>query len=81
MEIRIHDNGLGIGAEDQACLFLPFHTTKGTAEKGTGLGMYVVWELLKTHGGNIRLEHSAYGKGTTFLIELPIPEDERRWLK
>lgn len=81
MEVRITDNGVGIAEEDQARLFLPFHTTKGTAEKGTGLGMFMVWELVRQHGGDIRLERSAYGKGTTFLIELPIPEEERQWLK
>ena len=75
--IRVADNGLGMSPEDQECLFLPFFTTKGTAEKGTGMGVFIIREILRAHGGDIRLEHAVYGQGTTFLLELPIPEGER----
>jgi two-component system NtrC family sensor kinase len=76
--ITVADSGIGMTPEDQEKLFLPFHTNKGTAEKGTGLGLFVIREMIKKHGGDIRLEKSEFGKGTTFLIELPIPEEEER---
>ena len=79
--ITVADNGLGMTPEDTDRLFLPFHTTKGTAEKGTGLGLFVIREMLKGHRGDIRLEKSEPGRGTTFLVELPIPEEERRWAR
>lgn len=78
--IRIADNGLGIEAKEQDKLFLPFFTLKASSEEKTGIGLYFVWIIVKAHGGIIRLEHSEYGKGTTFLIELPIPDAERQWL-
>jgi len=37
--------------------------------------------MLKGHRGDIRLEKSEPGRGTTFLVELPIPEEERRWAR
>lgn len=76
--ITVADNGLGMTPEDADRLFLPFHTTKGTAEKGTGLGLFVIREMLKGHRGDIRLKKSEYGAGTTFLVEIPVPEEERR---
>lgn len=79
--ITVADNGLGMTPEDTDRLFLPFHTTKGTAEKGTGLGLFVIREMLKGHRGDIRLEKSEPGRGTTFLIELPVPEEERSWAR
>lgn len=79
--IRVTDNGLGMKPDDQEKLFLPFFTLKGSSEERTGIGLYFVWEIVRAHGGSIKLGHSAYGKGTTFLIELPIPEQERQWLR
>jgi signal transduction histidine kinase len=79
--ITVADNGLGMKPEDQEKLFLPFHTTKGTVEKGTGLGLFIIREILKGHGGDIRLEQSTFGQGATFALTLPLPEEERQWVQ
>ena len=50
-------------------MFQPFFTTKG-AEEGTGLGLSITHDIVKKHGGEIRVE-SQVGKGTTFIVLLP----------
>ena len=67
--ISISDNGLGISSELQQKLFEPFFTTKPTGE-GTGLGLSICNDILKAHGGNIRVESGANSL-TTFIISLP----------
>jgi len=79
--IRVSDNGLGIEPKEQDKLFIPFFTLKGSSEEKTGIGLWFVWTIVKAHGGSIKLEASEYGKGTTFLIELPVPKDEQKWLQ
>jgi len=51
-------------------IFLPFFTTKDI-DKGTGLGLSVVHGIITSHGGAINVE-SHYGKGTRFIIKLPV---------
>jgi two-component system, NtrC family, sensor kinase len=50
-------------------IFQPFFTTKPTGE-GTGLGLSLSYDIIKAHGGQIKVE-TAEGKGTTFIIQLP----------
>jgi signal transduction histidine kinase len=68
--IRIQDNGIGIPEENIPRLFEPFFTTKKKG-KGVGLGLSVVYGIIKEHGGTIRVE-SEVGKGTVFTILLPV---------
>lgn len=68
--ISIADNGCGIPEENLNKIFEPFFTTKEVG-KGTGLGMSVVYEIVKKHQGEIHVE-SEVGTGTTFTIQLPI---------
>jgi two-component system NtrC family sensor kinase len=69
VEIKIADNGTGIEKEDLPRIFEPFYSTKG--QKGTGLGLAVIWGIIDNHDGTINVE-SEVGKGTTFTILLPI---------
>jgi PAS domain S-box-containing protein len=67
--ITVADTGCGISRESRARLFEPFFTTKNAL--GTGLGLWVSQELVKKHGGSIRV-HSQAGRGTVFTVYLPI---------
>jgi len=66
--VQIEDNGAGIEAEHERNIFDPFYTSKD-AGKGTGLGLYVSFNIIKEHQGEIYF-NSKPGKGTTFSIEL-----------
>jgi len=67
--IIIEDTGIGIEEENVHKIFDPFFTTKNV-DKGTGLGLAVVYGIIKKHNGSIRVE-SALGQGTRFIITLP----------
>jgi len=71
IEVRIADTGQGIPKEDLSKIFEPFYTTKG--KHGTGIGLAVTWRIIDNHGGNINVE-SEVGKGTTFIVHLPLQE-------
>ncbi len=66
----IEDTGIGISEEALNKIFLPFFTTKD-ADQGTGLGLSVVDDIVKGHGGEIFAE-SVLGKGTAFHVSIPI---------
>lgn len=62
------DDGAGIPPEQLEHIFDPFYTTK---KGGTGLGLYITHEIVKRHGGALRVT-SEPGRGTTFTMELPV---------
>jgi len=68
--IAIKDNGPGIPDEIKDKIFQPFFTTKDSG-KGTGLGLSLAYDIVKAHGGEISVD-SEVGKGTQFLIRLPV---------
>ena len=70
LEIIVADNGMGIKDLDKKKLFTPFFTTKATAKKGTGLGLYVLDKIIGAHNGKIAID-SIYKSGTRFTITLP----------
>ncbi|MDA8215878.1 MAG: ATP-binding protein [Nitrospiraceae bacterium] len=72
VDIEINDTGTGISQELLSKVFDPFFTTKDVG-KGSGLGLFVVHEIIEEHDGCIAVD-SKVGKGTTFLIRLPIKE-------
>jgi signal transduction histidine kinase len=69
--VRVRDDGEGIPEEIRARVFEPFFSTKGV-RRGTGLGLWVCQEIIRSHGGQIHI-NSKVGKGTTFLVGLPLP--------
>src|SRR5919197_1354814 len=69
VQLRIRDSGIGIPAEHVPRIFEPLYTTK---PGGTGLGLYIVREILVAHGGRVAVE-SVEGQGATFTFTLPTP--------
>ena len=84
--VYFEDTGVGIPKENIGKLFTPFFTTKQIG-KGTGLGLAIAYGIVKMHKGNIMVKESKIGKGTTFVIELPLitedhqPETNGRLIK
>ena len=76
MAVSIRDDGPGIPQDQQKKVFDPFFTTKGTG-KGTGLGLWVTYDIIKGMGGAITLK-SEVGKGTTFVVNIPIVIPEKK---
>lgn len=73
LELSVEDTGLGIPEEQQRKVFERFHRVegiRGRTHEGTGIGLALVLELAKLHGGTIRLE-SAAGKGSKFVVAIP----------
>jgi signal transduction histidine kinase len=70
VHLDISDTGIGIAPEQYAQIFEPLHTTK---PGGTGLGLYIVQEVMTAHGGQVAVQ-STVGAGTTFTITLPLAE-------
>jgi two-component system NtrC family sensor kinase len=69
VEIAVSDTGPGIPPELRAKVFEPFFTTK-PAGQGTGLGLAICRDIIKAHGGEIKVD-SAPGSGTTFTVWIP----------
>ncbi len=69
VEILVSDNGPGIPLADQKKIFDPFYTSKDVG-KGSGLGLFIVHDIIESHGGTITVD-SRLGEGTTFIIWLP----------
>ena len=70
IEIQVKDNGNGIPQNIVAKIFQPFFTTKPTGQ-GTGLGLSLSYDIVKAHGGEIKVE-SFEGEGSEFSIQLPV---------
>ncbi|ADJ26433.1 PAS/PAC sensor hybrid histidine kinase [Dehalogenimonas lykanthroporepellens BL-DC-9] len=70
IRVLITDDGPGMSDEVKSKLFQPFFTTKDPGE-GTGLGLALSMGIIKEHGGSISVK-TVVGKGTTFIVELPM---------
>ncbi|MFS8083561.1 MAG: ATP-binding protein, partial [Ginsengibacter sp.] len=70
VEIKVSDNGNGIPQSIIDKIFQPFFTTKPTGQ-GTGLGLSLSYDIVKAHGGELRVE-SKEGEATTFIFQLPV---------
>ena len=69
IEIIVKDNGMGISKSSIDKIFQPFFTTKPTGE-GTGLGLSLSYDIIKAHGGDLKVESNA-DEGAIFTIILP----------
>jgi signal transduction histidine kinase len=72
VELDVRDTGSGIPPEHYAQIFEPLYTPK---PGGTGLGLYIVQEVMAAHGGQVAVQ-STVGAGTTFTLTLPLAEAE-----
>jgi signal transduction histidine kinase len=73
-ELRVSDTGVGLPPEEMPRIFERFHrvhNTRSRTHEGTGIGLALVQELLKLHGGDVRAE-SEVGRGTTFIATVPL---------
>lgn len=70
ISISISDNGKGIPPHIKEKIFEPFFTTK-PAGQGTGLGLSLSYDIVKAHGGEMKLE-TKEGEGSEFVIQLPL---------
>ena len=74
LQIKVSDTGLGIAADERDKVFDKFYRSTDeqvAALPGTGLGLALSLEIVRTHGGSITLD-SELGKGSTFTVVLPI---------
>ncbi len=84
VEIEFADNGIGIQNDEIKRIFQKFHRVYDKDipnVKGTGLGLYVVREIIKIHKGKITAYSEGKGKGSKFKIELPIYVDKKKSTK
>jgi signal transduction histidine kinase len=72
--LKIRDTGVGIPEENMDKIFEPYFTTK---DFGSGLGLTLVYKIVKEHLGDIEI-NSKVGEGTTITLSFPIPQKEKR---
>jgi PAS domain S-box-containing protein len=73
-ELRVRDTGVGIPPKEVPRLFDRFHrieNTRSRTHEGSGIGLALVQELVKLHGGSVRVE-STIGEGSTFIVSVPL---------
>jgi signal transduction histidine kinase len=72
----IEDTGCGMDAKTLSHIFEPYFTTKSD---GTGLGLTMVYKIVKEMSGDIDVT-STVGEGTIFVVSFPVPQRERRFI-
>jgi two-component system, LuxR family, sensor kinase FixL len=75
----VEDNGIGFDEKYTDLIFKPFkRLCKGTEVEGTGMGLAICRKIVQLHGGTITAK-STPGKGSTFIIHLPVHSEEYRF--
>lgn len=72
LSIEVRDNGPGIPTEEHSAIFEPFFTTK---TEGSGLGLWIVQQIITAHGGAVSVSNASSG-GAVFSLELPLGKKE-----
>ena len=73
VKISVSDNGCGMSEEQMSKIFEPYYTTKSS---GTGLGLTVLFKIMKQHDGDVTVR-STLGSGSEFTLQIPVPSTER----
>lgn len=74
--VKVCDTGIGISADELPLLFSEFRRLQGSGStEGTGLGLYIVKNIVKAHGGTVEVE-SELGAGSTFIVRFPVAEKD-----
>ncbi len=73
VKISVADNGCGMTEEQMSKIFEPYYTTKSS---GTGLGLTVLFKIMKQHEGDVTVR-STLGVGSEFILQIPVPSTER----
>lgn len=79
VEITVEDSGVGIAAESLASIFEMFAQVESSAEwteRGLGIGLSLVAQLMQLHGGSVTAHSEGLGKGSTFVVRLPAAADQ-----
>ncbi len=77
LHLRVSDTGSGMPPEVIKDIFTPFYTTKQLG-KGTGMGLSIVYGVVKMHAGDIAVD-SEVGRGTSFLVRIPVEQGGEQW--
>jgi signal transduction histidine kinase len=75
VSVRVRDSGVGIPKPELKRVFRRFYRVPGplaSRVKGTGLGLYIVRSVAKRHGGRAWADSEGPGRGSTFVLELPV---------
>lgn len=81
LRVEFRDNGIGIQSKELKNVFNKFfriYNRDIPSVKGTGLGLYLVKEIIKSHGGKIIVTSEGSGKGSTFIITLPVYQPNKK---
>lgn len=79
LRIAVRDEGIGVPAEERERIFDRFHRVDSglsRASAGVGLGLYIVRAIIQAHGGRTWVESAGAGKGSTFIIAIPLEPNE-----
>lgn len=76
VQLTISDTGVGMAADVQKRIFEPYFTTR---EFGSGIGLTIVYKIIKEHRGDISVR-SREGVGSSFQLSFPVPPDQRHLL-
>jgi len=75
--LRVTDDGCGMTQEIKQHLFEPFFTRRRDGQ-GTGLGLSITYQIIQEHGGDIEPSSEGPGKGSTFVVRLPLLKPNER---